>query len=84
MYVLESTHRNRLLIEPSCWAQIVHMFTLCLYASRDLTVMPCAGCVFLFPFLHAYLRPRRVLHVSFFLSSVVSEVLSNWLIDRFL
>ena len=27
-YVLESTHCNRLLSEPSCWAQTVHMFTL--------------------------------------------------------
>jgi len=25
-YVLESTHSNRLLIEPSCWAQTVRMF----------------------------------------------------------
>jgi len=43
-YVLESTHCNRLLVEPSCWAQTVHMFTLRLYVSRDLTVTPCADC----------------------------------------
>jgi len=73
-YALESTHCNRLLIEPSCWAQTVHMFTLRLYVSRDLTVQPCAECVFLFVFLRVYLRPRTVLHGPFFLSSVASEL----------
>jgi len=37
-YAVESPHCNRLLIEPSCWVQTVHMFTLRLYVSRDLTV----------------------------------------------
>jgi len=60
-YALESMHCNRLLIEPSRWAQTVHMFTLRLYVSRDLTVTPCAGCVFLLAFLRVYLRPRKVL-----------------------
>jgi len=27
-YGLELTHCNRLLVEPSCWAQTVHTFTL--------------------------------------------------------
>jgi len=61
-YAVESTHYNRLLTAPSCWAQTVHMFTLRLYVSRDLTVTSCAGCVFLFAFLCVYLRPRGVLH----------------------
>jgi len=61
-YALESTHCNRLLIEPSYWAQTVHMFTPRLYVSRDLTVTSCAGCVFLLAFLRVYLRPRGVLH----------------------
>jgi len=64
-YALESTHCYRrivILIEPSCWAQTVHMFTLRLYVSRDLTATSCAGCVFLLAFLRMYLRPRVVLH----------------------
>jgi len=55
-----------LLIEPSCLVVTVHMFTLRLYVSRDLTVTPCAEYVFLFAFLRLYLLPRRVLHGSFF------------------
>jgi len=58
-------------------------FTLRLYVSCDLTVMPSAGCVFLLAFLHVYLRPRRVLHGPF-PSSVASELLSDWPIDCFL
>jgi len=77
-YALESTHCNRLLTEPSCWAQTVHMFTLRLYVSCDLTVTPCAGCVFLFAFLCVYLRPRRVLHgPSFWVMSWVSCCLTD-------
>jgi len=50
------------------------LFTLRLYVSRDLTVAPCAECVFLFVFLRVYLQPRTVLHGPFFLSSVASEL----------
>jgi len=60
------------------------MFTLRLYVSRDLTVTPCAECVFLFAFLCVQLRPRTILHGLLFLSSVVSKLLSDWPIDCFL
>ena len=65
-YAMESTHCNRLLIEPSCWAQTVHIFTLRLYVSRDLAVTPCAGCIFMLAFLRVYLRPREGLRGPFF------------------
>jgi len=35
-YGPEPPHCNRLLVEPSCWAQTVHTFTLLSYVSRDL------------------------------------------------
>jgi len=49
--------------------------TLHLYVSCDLTVTPCAGCIF----LRVYLRPREVLHGPSF--RVVSRV-SYCLTDR--
>ena len=70
-YGLEPTHCNRLLVEPSCWAQTVHTSSLRSYVSRDLPVTPCAECVFLFASLCAYLQHRRVLQgcFLFFLNS---------------
>jgi len=65
-YGLEPMHCNRLLSEPSCWAQTIYTSRLRSCVSRDLPIMPFAERVFLFASLCAYLRHRGVLQAPLF------------------
>jgi len=76
-FALESTHCDSLLIEPSCWAQTVHTAFICIMwlNSHALCWMHFSACVF---------TTSRSFAWTLFPSSVASELLSDWPINRFL